>query len=448
MKLLLKTSLFYLLLILVILGLGSLVSYRVFQHEIQVETDRFLKGRFFTLYDHLEAGEPARAYASEKLRIDTLAAPPDTVGRASFQFTDTLVMHHYLKRMESNRKLVGYAQVDSMYLQFTLYDVIVESDDIMEGVIRSLTWLFVLLGSGLLVSTFLISRYLLKPFHQTLHEIKNFNVSEAQPLLLPSTNTQEFNQLNRFIEQMTEKMRQDYQRVREFSENASHEIQTPLAVAKGKLELLSQSSHLTEEQSELLGTAYQAVDEVSKLAKSLMLLTKIENKEFSDFHRIDGSAQLRRVVADFEELLVLKEVALTQDIADEVYLRNNPILFKILLNNLFNNAIRYNQPGGAIRVVLRSSSLTVANTGAPLREPPEALFERFKKNQQSSESMGLGLAIVKKICDISGYRIQYRYQKGWHTVQVFFPTTETSDLLQNAYPFPSESTRTFTETKQ
>ena len=447
MKLLLKISLFYLLVILVILGVGSLVSYRVFEHEIQVETDRFLKGRFFTLYDHLAAGEPARAYTSEKLRIDTLTLPPDTVGRASFQFTDTLVMHHHLKRMESNRKLIGYAQVDSTYLQLTLYDVIVESDDIMDGVIRSLTWLFVLLGGGLLVSTFLISRYLLKPFHQTLHEIKNFNVSEAQLLSLPPTNTQEFNQLNRFIEQMTQKMRQDYQRVKEFSENASHEIQTPLSVAKGKLELLSQSSHLTQEQSELLGTAYQAVDEVSKLARSLMLLTKIENKEFSDFHLINGSDQIHRVMADFEELLVLKDVVLTKDIADKVYLQNNPILFKILLNNLFNNAIRHNQLGGAISVMLRSGSLTVANTGDPLREPPEALFERFKKNQQSGESMGLGLAIVKKICDISNYQIQYRYQEGWHTVKVFFPTIKTSDLLQNDYPFQSESARTFIETK-
>ena len=447
MKLLFKTSLLFLLVILVVFGLGSLVSFAVFEHEIQVETDRFLKERFFTLHDRLNAGEPARAYSSEKLRIDTLTVRPDTVGRASFQLTDTLVMHRYLKRPESNRKLVGYAQVDSTYLKLTLYDVIVESDDIMDGVVRSLIWLFVLLGGGLLVSGFLISHFLLKPFEQTLDEIKNFNVTEARPLSLPATSTTEFRLLNRFIGQMTDRMRRDYQRMKEFSENASHEIQTPLAIAKGKLELLSQSEHLTEAHLSLIGTAYQAVDDVSKLAKSLMLLTKIENEEFSDFHPIDASEQVRRAVADFDELLTLKAITLSTDIADHVALQNNPVLLKVLLNNLFNNAIRHNKQGGSIRVSLHQESLRVANTGDPLKEPPEALFERFKKNQQSHESLGLGLAIVKKICDISSYQVRYHYHEGWHTVCVFFDPAKTSKLLQNSYQFESESARTFTETE-
>lgn len=447
MKLLLKTSLFYLLIILVVFTLGSLVSYTIFDRAIQLETDRFLKGRFYTLHERLEAGELARSYTDDKLQVDTLSVRPDTTGRASFRFTDTLVMHKHLKRLESNRKLTGYAQVDSTYLRLTLYDVIVESDDIMDGVVRSLAWLFLLLGGGLLIGSFLISRLLLKPFKQTLHEISNFTVTEARPLALPQTSTAEFRLLNHLIEQMTDKMRHDYQRVKEFSENASHEIQTPLAIAKGKLELLSQSAQLTDEHLSLIGTAYQAVDDVSKLAKSLMLLTKIENEEFSDFQTINATGQVRRTVAEFDELLVLKDLMLTTDIADEVYLQNHPVLLKILLNNLFNNAIRHNQPGGSIRVILNAESLTVANTGDPLSESPEVLFERFKKNHQSSDSLGLGLAIVKKICDISSYRVHYQYQKGWHTIRIFFDLTQTSELPQNAYQFESESHRTFIKTE-
>ena len=447
MKLLFKTSLLYLLIILVVFGLGSLVSYSIFEHEIQEETDRFLKGRFFTMHDRLAAGELARSYTDDKLQIDTLTARPDTVGRASFRFTDTLVMHHHLKRLESNRKLIGYAQVDSTYLQLTLYDVIVESNDIMDGVVQSLAWLFVLLGGVVLIGSFLISHFLLKPFRQTLHEISHFNVIEARPLSLPDTSTKEFSLLNRLIVQMTDKMRRDYQRVKEFSENASHEIQTPLAVAKGKLELLTQSDNLTEEHLALIGAAYQAVDDVSKLAKSLMLLTKIENEEFSTFQSIDGSDQLRRTVADFGELLTLKNITLTTDIAEGVYLQNHPVLLKILLNNLFNNAIRHNKSGGDIKVSLQCDRLVVANTGEPLTAAPEDLFDRFKKNHQSSESLGLGLAIVKKICDISGYRIWYRYREGWHTISIFFKADQTSELLQNTYPFESESTRTFSETQ-
>ena len=447
MRLLLKTSLFYLLIILVVFSLGSLVSYSIFDREIQVETDRFLKDRFYTLHERLEAGELASSYTDDKLQVDTLSVRPDTTGRASFRFTDTLVMHRYLKRLESNRKMTGYAQVDSTYLQLTLYDVIVESDDIMDGVVDSLAWLFVLLGGGLLIGSFLISRLLLKPFKQTLHEIEHFSVTESQPLSLPKTSTTEFKLLNHLIEQMTDKMRHDYQRVKEFSENASHEIQTPLAIAKGKLELLSQSEQLTDEHLSLIGTAYQAVDDVSKLAKSLMLLTKIENEEFSDFQTINGTEQVRRAVAGFDELLTLKDLMLTTDIADEIYVQNNPVLLKILLNNLFNNAIRHNQQGGSIRVTLHPESLTVANTGDPLNESPEVLFERFKKDHQSSESLGLGLAIVKKICDISGYQVRYQYQRGWHTISVFFDLAKTSELSQNTYQIESESHRTFIKTE-
>ncbi len=444
MKLLLKTSLLILLITLAVFGLGSLVSYRIFEREIQVETDRFLKGRFYSLQERLEAGELARSYTDDKLSIDTLSFRPDTVGRASFRLTDTLVMHRYLKRLENNRKLVGYARVDSTYLQLSLYDVIVESDDIMDGVVRSLTWLFVLLGGGVIIGSFLISRILLRPFQQTLHEISRFNLTEARPLELPRTSTTEFNQLNRFIRQMTDKMRGDYQRVKEFSENASHEIQTPLAVAKGKLELLSQGDDLTEEHLAMIGTAYQAVDEVSKLAKSLMLLTKIENAEFSDFRSIDASRQLRQTVTSFDELIALKALTLTVDIHDGISLNNHPTLFRILINNLITNAIRHNQPEGVIHVRLSATELSVVNTGAPLTTAPEQLFERFKKNQQSSESLGLGLSIVKKICDISGYSVQYQYAEGWHTVRVFFPTDLSSELPQNAYPFDSEFHRRFT----
>ena len=445
MNLLLKTSLLILLITLAVFGLGSLVSYRIFEHEIQVETDRFLKGRFFSLQERLEAGELARSYTDDKLSIDTLAFRPDTVGRTSFRLTDTLVMHRYLKRLESNRKLVGYARVDSTYLQLSLYDVIVESDDIMDGVVRSLTWLFVLLGGGVIIGSFLISRVLLRPFQQTLQEISRFNLSEARPLELPRTSTTEFNQLNQFIRQMTDQMRGDYQRVKEFSENASHEIQTPLAVAKGKLELLSQGDDLTAEHLAMIGTAYQAVDEVSKLAKSLMLLTKIENAEFSDFRPIDASEQLRQTVADFEELIALKALTLTVDIRDGISLNNHPVLFRILVNNLITNAIRHNRRAGNIQVRLLATELLVTNTGAPLAATPEQLFERFKKNQQSSESLGLGLSIVKKIADISGYSVQYQYAEGWHTVRIMFQTDQSSELPQNAYPFASESSRTSTQ---
>jgi len=447
MKLLLKTSLLYLLIILVVFIVGSTVTFDIFEHEIQVETDHFLAERFHAVHKDLLSEGPARAYPGEKLLIDTLPFQPAATGKASFCFSDTLVMHQQLKRMEEHRKLIGYAQVNGAYLQLTFYDLIVERDDIMDGVVQALIRLFILLGIVVVVSSLLISGYLFKPFNKTLQEIKKFNIKDLKPLQLEKTNTKEFNSLNGFIEQMTEKVSRDYRNLKEFSENASHEIQTPLAIAKGKLELLLQSHNLSEKHLHLIETTYKSIDYISKLSKSLTLLTKIENQEFSDFKQINFSEQLKNTVADFDELITLKEIVLNTAIEDQVYISNNLIITKILINNLFNNAIRHNTHGGKIKVALHDEKLEISNTGEPLKETPEALFERFKKNNQSSESMGLGLSIVKKICDVSDYHIHYKYQDGWHHITVHIKRIKTSELLQNSYKIESESVRTIADKK-
>ena len=447
MKLLLKTSLLYLLIILMVFIVGSIVTYDIFEHEIQIETDHFLAERFHAVHEDLLSAEPARAYPGEKLLIDTLHFQPAATGKASFCFSDTLVMHQQLRRMEEHRKLIGYAQVNDTYLQLTFYDLIVERDDIMDGVLQAQIRLFILLGIVVVVSSLLISEYLFKPFNKTLQEIKKFNIKDLKPLQLEKTNTKEFNSLNSFIEQMTEKMSRDYRNLKEFSENASHELQTPLAIAKGKLELLLQSQNLSEEHLHLIETSYTSIDYISKLSKSLTLLTKIENQEFSDFKQINFSEQLNNTVAEFAELITLKEIDLNTEIEDQVYISNNPILTKILINNLLNNAIRHNTHKGKIKVVLHDEELEISNTGEALKETPEALFARFKKDNQSGESMGLGLSIVKKICDVSDYHIRYHYQDGWHHITVHLKRIKTSELLQNSYKIESESVRTIADKK-
>lgn len=445
MKLLLKTSLLYVLIIMLVFIIGSIVTFDIFDDEIKRETDKYLIDRFLMLHESLLAGEHARAYPGEKLTIDTLNYKPEALGKASFQFSDTLAVHKYLKRMEEHRKLVGYAQVDDTYLKLSLYDVIVEKDDIMDGVVQSLIRLFIFLGIVVVISSFLISHFLLKPFNKTLQEIKKFNIKDLKPLQLEKTNTKEFKSLNSFIEQMTEKVSRDYRNLKEFSENASHEIQTPLAIAKGKLELLLQSHNLSEEHLHLIETSYTSIDYISKLSKSLTLLTKIENQEFSNFKEINFSEQLTKTMAEFNELIILKDIDLHLSIEDDVYISNNHVLTKILVNNLLTNAIRHNVHGGKINFVLQDDKLEISNTGEPLKETPEALFERFKKDNQSGESMGLGLSIVKKICDVSGYQIHYSHQNEWHHITIQLQRIKTSELLQNSYKIDSESVSTLVD---
>jgi signal transduction histidine kinase len=266
-----------------------------------------------------------------------------------------------------------------------------------------------------------VSIWLFRPFNVTLQAIKNFRLNDTSPISLQKTNTKEFRELNQIIAQMIQKIQSDYLSLKEFSENASHEMQTPLAVAKGKLELLLQSKNMDEEQLSLINSAYNSIDHLSKMGRSLGLLTKIENNEFTDRKDVNLSEILKNTLFDFQELFGLKGIDIKEEIAEGVTVKTDPILVKILIGNLFQNAIRHNIPGGKIIVSLSSKAFTISNSGKKLQNPSDHLFKRFKKDNQSSETIGLGLAIVKKICEINDYTISYRYDNELHTLTVAFP---------------------------
>ncbi|MBS0001050.1 MAG: HAMP domain-containing histidine kinase [Cyclobacteriaceae bacterium] len=420
MKLLLRTSFYYIIITFIVFSIGSVILYNIFLNEITKETDLYLVERFHTIINTLDSANSPSVIGRYKLQLDTLNYVPDKVGRESFVFSDTMVMHQYLRRLENNRKMTGVVMVNESYMRLTLYDVIVEGDDIMDGVFNGLWRLFLFLGSVMVVSSFLISRSIFKPFNRTLQQIRGFNIKELRPIRLERSHTNEFNLMNEFIEQMTEKINQDYRNLKEFSENASHEMQTPLSIAKGKLELLLQSNDLDEKKMNMIESAYKSIDHISKLGSSLTLLSRIENLEFSERQSCTFSDMLRKALEDFEELYKMKKIQVEVDLAEHVVVQNNPDLLKILINNLLNNALRHNCTGGRIRINLDQSRFTITNTGEPLQIAPELLFERFKKDRQSGSSLGLGLAIVKKICDVSGYDIGYDFKNGWHTVDVKF----------------------------
>jgi signal transduction histidine kinase len=325
-----------------------------------------------------------------------------------------------INRLEPHRKLKAIRKINDQTFKIEIFDVIVESDDIFSGVFQSQTRLFVILGTVLVLSSFFVSIWLFRPFNVTLQAIKNFRLNDTSPILLQKTNTKAFRELNQILDQMIQKIQSDYLSLKEFSENASHEMQTPLAVAKGKLELLLQSKNMDEEQLSLINSAYNSIDHLSKMGRSLGLLTKIENNEFTDRKEINLSENLKNTLFDFQELLGLKGIDISEEIEDNVTVKSDPVLIKILIGNLFQNAIRHNIPGGKIAVKLSPKEIIISNTGKKLKNHSDHLFKRFKKDNQSSDTIGLGLAIVKKICEINDYPISYSFDNELHTLKVSF----------------------------
>ena len=296
----------------------------------------------------------------------------------------------------------------------------VETEDLIQLILES-TLLMVV---TLLICLFLLNRFLLNklwmPFRSTLEQMKQFNLSGKHTMRWQKTGINEFKELNDAAEIMITRANQDYSEIKGFTENASHEIQTPLAIIQSKLELLTQSEHFTEEEMGSLKSIYDATNRLSKLNQSLILLTKIDNKQFRETDRVNLSLIIKKHLYNYEELIEANGIRISVNIVKGVILMLNETLAEILISNLFTNAIKHNYEGGSIDVILDKTQLQISNTGSALQGDPTVLFERFKKARVSSESLGLGLSIVKRICDRYAYKINYHYEGSVHKIIIDF----------------------------
>lgn len=420
MNLTFKTILYYMVIAVLVFSIGGVVAYRLISEEIASETDYYM-GHSLDIIEYRLKRAVERGYSLEnrfntnQLQVKELAvAPVDT----NLHFSDTLAMHPHLNQLEMMRKLQVNREVAGKYFEITMMDVIIEDSDIYESVVKIIVRLFALFTLVMIIGTFLMSHRLLKPFKETLNRIRKFNVQDPSPLQLPGTSTSEFKQLNNILSEMSGRAQKEYQALKKFSENASHEMQTPLAIASGKLDLLTDSD-LTEEQFALVTSAQQSLKRLSQLGQSLSLLTKIENKEFSISEKTDLSDMVTESLDNFKEFFEMKGLELKTDIKQGVKIDLNAHLGAILLNNLINNSIKHNIEGGSVEVRLEDHLLQFRNTGTRPTVPTQQLFNRFEKNGGISDSSGLGLAIVKEICDYHSIKIDYTYSDK-HQIDIVF----------------------------
>jgi signal transduction histidine kinase len=217
---------------------------------------------------------------------------------------------------------------------------------------------------------------------------------------------------------MTKKMRRDYFNLKEFNENASHEIQTPLAIIKSKLELLIQGEGLDEEQIGMINSVYEASTRMSRLNQGLLLISKIDNNQFHHTEKVDLQKIMEKTLEHFEEIINLKKIRIIHHFNSPACPQMNPVLAEILISNLISNSIRHNIEEGEILINMNSEGFEITNTGHPTTIPPDELFRRFRKSERTSDSVGLGLAIVKKIVQLYQFDIKYEVKENIHLIKL------------------------------
>lgn len=274
----------------------------------------------------------------------------------------------------------------------------------------------------ILLINFFINRKILSslwnPFYKTIEQIKTYRLSDKHPLQLTAVSTDEFRSLNESLNEMSERIYTDYETLKRFTENASHEMQTPLAVIRSKTDVLLQSVDWKEREMQQLQQIEDATQRLAKLHQSLLLLTKLENRQFILNEKVNLTEIVEQKLREREDVLEAKKIAVHTKL-QPVTLSFHQHLAEILVSNLLNNAIRHTASNGEIDVELSKEKFVVSNTSLNGELDKSKIFQRFYKTD-TSEGTGLGLAIVKEICNVVNADIQYEYQHNKHQFIISF----------------------------
>lgn len=307
---------------------------------------------------------------------------------------------------------------DKPYL-FTVETNIEESHETIAVIAAITIFFFILIVVGLLFLNRKFSTSIWQPFRNTLGKLKTFNLNSQSKIEFDTTEIIEFEELNQSLKKLIEHNVSVYKTQKEFTENASHELQTPLAIIKNKLDILIQNEDLTEKQYQIAEEINKALTRSSRINKNLLLLAKIENLQFAESEKLPISELLHQSLDILKEHFDQKHIEIQTQIADGVYANGNRTLTETLINNLLINVVRHTLPGGKSRIELTEHRMTISNSGSgALNE--DALFKRFSKASKSNHGSGLGLAIVKEICTHQLWTSDYHFKDNQHTFSIEF----------------------------
>ncbi len=413
MKLLDRTNLYFLLAAVLIFGLGGLLFFFLFEEVIDNDLSHKLIARKEYVLKQLNKNDSILDFQPLSGNTITILRTNNRQEMAD-RFSDTTMYDRIEKSSKTYRQLAFRSEVRGQMYEFRLRRLIVEDKDLLKGVIFLESGLFLAFVALLTLINSQLSKRIWKPFYRILDAISGYKIDQGESLKLRRGSIQEFNDLAAAIEKMTAKIRKEYLLQREFTENASHEIQTPLAIIRNKMEMLLQSPDITEGQLSLIKSMNSAAVRLSKLNEALLILARIENRQFHSVSDVCINDLIDYRLNGLNELIQMKNLVVERKYDSKIKAKMNPYLADILFENLIINAIKHNQSSGKISIRTVDHKISIANTGEPPKVAPEKLFGRFVKDNQKSSSLGLGLPIVKAICDTYSFPIDYSYEEELH----------------------------------
>lgn len=335
--------------------------------------------------------------------------------------SDTLIFDPSQNEIELFRQLSETQEINGNYYRVTVRTMVIESEDILFAIV------FTFVGIVFLAFIFLFflnksrNKKLWEPFFINLDRLKNFSLKSNKSLNFEDSEILEFHELSTELELLTSKIQIDYRNLKQFTEDVSHEMQTPLAIMQAKIDTVINDENTSESQFVKFSSLQEDIQRLKQLNKKLILLAKIDNDQFVNTETLDINKVFQDAIENLKELT-------TTEIH---FIDGNPINVKmdkslavVLCNNLLSNGIKHTPSGNPVTVRINNNVAFVENKGTVALARPDQIFERFYKESKKDESTGLGLSIVKKICDYYGFVPSYRFRESekLHIFQIDFNT--------------------------
>lgn len=420
MKLLNYTGIYFVGILMLIISIWAVIFYFIMLDEIYDSIDDGLDNQK-GLVIQKAATDTATLYKNNFDETDYAIHEISPALAVDYQDTyiDTMMYMQNEQSDEPVRLLKTVFLQNGKYYQLQVATSMVEEDDLIKQLFYSLIWLYL----SLIVVVIVLNNFLLKkiwrPFYHLLGQLKKFRLDKKQLVKTTATNVDEFGLLNDTVTEMLQRNIDTYNSQKAFIENAAHELQTPLAISINKLEMLTEKHSLPQEQLTIVADVMDNLERLARLNKSLLLISKIENRQFAEETPVDFNALIKQTIADFSDLADYHTIKINLS-EQGIFTRTmNADLAAIFVLNLLKNALLHNEANGFVNIRIQSSKWTIENSGNKQALDSQKIFDRFHSGQPSASSSGLGLSIVKTIADLYGLKINYQFN-GYHKMEISY----------------------------
>lgn len=416
------TNRFIVITILIVMAVWALLFYAILMDEVYDNIDDGLKNQKIEIlreaFDNPVILDDSKVFGINQFRILPIGEGAEDLDKN--HFSKEFIYMPYDGEDEPYRVLrTGFYSKEGKAYALEIRTSTVEEDDFLIDLAISLCVLYVvIILSILIINHFVLSRAW-KPFRLTLYNLSRYRFGDTAGFDILSTNVREFDALNQQIKHMIDRNEEVFEGQKRFLENASHELQTPLAVTINKLALLMDDPNLNEEQLVKIAEAKSALHRMVGLNRSLLMLSRIDNNQYAALDNVDFGELAKAIAQELDDIASFKDVRIVIHEKESFQMSFNQNLAHILLSNLLKNALKYNIKNGEVIIEITTDSICIANDSSYGALNPDYIFERFYKGNQDNYSNGLGLSIVQSIIEKQKQlSLHYSYESGRHFFRI------------------------------